>query len=117
MHAVLLVGPYDWKEELLPEAEFRERIAAFWKAMPDPSIGGALVYADTRRNAELVYLTGFTPKVRHAMALIPRAGEPVVLAPGTRAGLSSAKKLTWVKNVDLLPDPAKALADWRAKIG
>jgi hypothetical protein len=117
MHTVLLVGPYDWQPELLPEEEFRQRIAAFWQAMPDASISGALVYADTRRNGELVYFTGFTPKVRHAMALIPRAGEPVVLAPGTRASLSSARKLTWVKNVGLLPDPAKALAEWREQHG
>jgi hypothetical protein len=117
MHGVLLVGPYDWEPEVLPEAAFRERLEAFWAELPDASISGAVVYGDTRHNAALVYLTGFTPKVRAAMALVPRSGDPIVLVPGTRAALAAAKRLTWVKNVELLSDPKKAVADWAASLG
>jgi Xaa-Pro aminopeptidase len=111
-HSILLVGPYDWDPELMPAGEFQERIKAFWNAMGDPSCGGAIVYGDSRHHAELAYLTGFTPKVRLAMAFLPRQGEAAVLVPGSKVGLSSARKLTWVKNVELLSDPGKAVAQW-----
>ena len=116
MHSMLLVGPYDWDPSVLPKEEFSERLAAFWQRMPG-ACKGVVIYGDSRAHAELAYLTGFVPKVRHAMALVAREGDPVMLVPGSRAGLISAKRLTWTQNVDLLGDPGKALAQWLDELG
>lgn len=117
MHSMLLVGPYDWEADVMPRQEFTERIDAFWKAVADPACRGAVIYGDSRHHSELVYLTGFTPRVRNAMALIPRQGAPTVLVSGSKAGLSSAKRMTWVENVDLLSDPGKAVVSWAKALG
>ena len=70
MHPTLLIGPYDWDSQRLPESEFRERIEAFWEKIPDSTISRAIVYGDSRNHAELMYWSNFLPK----------------LGPGTPAG-------------------------------
>jgi Xaa-Pro aminopeptidase len=116
MHSMLLVGPYDWDPAVLPKAEFAERLAAYWKRAP-AGCAGLVVYGDSRAHAEMAYFTGFVPKVRNALALVPRQGEPVMLVPGTRAGLAAASRLTWTPRVELLSDAAKAIAEWKSSLG
>lgn len=114
MHSLLLVGPYDWDEALMPRVEFEERIRAFWARIPESAASFAVIYGDSRHHAEMAYLTGFVPKVRSAMAIVPREGEPVILLSGSRNSFSSAERLTCFKNLDLMTDPAKAVDKWVA---
>ena len=114
MHSLLLVGPYDWDPELMPRVEFEERNRAFWARIPESAGSFAVVYGDSRHHAEMAYLTHFVPKVRSAMAIVPRAGEPVLLLPGSRNSFSSAERLSCFNNLDLLTDPAKAVDKWVA---
>jgi Xaa-Pro aminopeptidase len=115
LHSMLLVGPYDWDPAALPREEFTERLAAFWQRMP-AGCKGLVVFGDSRSHAELAYLTNFVPKVRHAMALVPRRGDPVVLIPGSRAQFPVMKRLTWTEHLELLTDAGKAVQDWMAKL-
>lgn len=114
MHSLLLVGPYDWDEALMPRIEFEERIRTFWARIPESAASFAVIYGDSRHHAEMAYLTGFVPKVRSAMAIVPREGEPVILLSGSRNSFSSAERLTCFKNLDLMTDPARAVDKWVA---
>ena len=114
MHSLLLVGPYDWDPQVMPRAEFEERIRAFWARIPTSAGSFAVVYGDSRHHAEMAYLTHFVPKVHSAMAIVPREGEPLILLPGSGNSFSSAEPLTCFKNFDLLTDPARAVGKWVA---
>lgn len=114
MHSLLLVGPYDWDETVLPRVEFEERIRAFWARIPESAGSFAVVYGDSRHHAEMAYLTHFVPRVRNAMAIVPRAGEPLMLLQGSRNSFSYAERLGCFKNLDLMTDPAKAIEKWVA---
>jgi Xaa-Pro aminopeptidase len=112
MHPTLLVGPYDWDPERLPRIEFVGRIAAFWKQIADADCAAVIVYGDSRNHAELAYLSNFVPKLGPAVMLIPRAGEPKLLASGAPNMLAAAKRLTWIEDVEPLRDAGKAIARW-----
>ncbi|MSQ52054.1 MAG: hypothetical protein EXR28_09210 [Betaproteobacteria bacterium] len=114
MHSLLLVGPYDWDEAVMPRAEFEDRIRAFWARIPESAGSFAVIYGDSRHHAELTYLTHFVPKVRSAMAIVPREGEPVILLSGSRNSFSYAERLSCFKTLDLMTDPAKAVDKWVA---
>ena len=109
MHSLLLVGPYDWDETVMPREEFDARIRAFWSRIPESVGSFAVVYGDSRHHAELTYLTNFVPKVRSAMAIVPREGEPVILLQGSRNSFSYAERLGCYKSLDLMTDPARAV--------
>ncbi len=115
MHSLLLVGPYDWDEALMPRAEFEERIRAFWARIPESAGSFAVIYGDSRHHAEMTYLTHFVPKVRSAMAIVPREGEPVILLAGSRNSFSYAERLSCFKTLDLMTDPTKAVDKWVAE--
>lgn len=114
MHSLLLVGPYDWDETVMPREEFDARISAFWSRIPESVGSFAVVYGDSRHHAELTYLTNFVPKVRSAMAIVPREGEPVILLQGSRNSFSYAERLGCYKSLDLMTDPARAVDKWVA---
>ena len=109
MHPTLLIGPYDWDSQRLPESEFRERIKAFWEKMPDSTISRAIVYGDSRNHAELMYLSNFLPKLGPALLLIPRNGEPTLLVSGAPNMLAAARRMTWIARTQPLGEPAKSV--------
>jgi Xaa-Pro aminopeptidase len=110
MNPTLLVGPSDWDAARMPKDEFLGRISALWRA--SPSAAGAIVYGDRAQHAELAYLTGFTPKLEAALALIPRVGEPRLLVGGGVNMLQAAKPLTWVESLRPLRNAGETVAQW-----
>ena len=112
MHPTLLIGPYDWDSQCLPESKFRERITAFWKKIPDPAISRAIIYGDSRHHAELMYLSNFLPKLGPALLLIPRNGEPTLLVSGAPNMLAAAQRMTWIERTRPLGDSVKAVRNW-----
>ena len=110
MHSTLLVGPADWDPARLPREEFSARLDALWRA--NPSAEGAIVYGDSARHAELAWLTHFTPKLEAGLALIARNGAARLLGGGSVNMLAAAKPLTWIDDIQLLRDGAKAVAEW-----
>jgi Xaa-Pro aminopeptidase len=110
MSSTLLVGPSDWNPARMPKEEFLDRISALWRA--SPSAAGTIVYGDRAHHAELAYLTGFTPKLEAALALIPRVGAPRLLVGGGVNMLQAAKPLTWIESMRPLRDAGATVAQW-----
>lgn len=110
MSSTLLVGPSDWDPARMPKKEFLDRISALWRA--SPSTAGAIVYGDRAHHAELAYLTGFTPKLEAALALIPRVGAPRLLVGGGVNMLQAAKPLSWIESMRPLRDASETVAQW-----
>jgi Xaa-Pro aminopeptidase len=110
MQPTLLVGPSDWDRKRMPKDEFLARATALWRVARAAS--GAIVYGDRAHHAELAYLTGFTPKLEAALALIPRVGAPRLLVGGGVNMLPAAKPLTFVENVLPLRDVGATVAQW-----
>ena len=112
MHSTMLIGPYDWNSERLPQAEFRERIQTLWTGLADRSCAAAVVYGDSRNHAELGYLSNFVPKLGPAFMFIPRKGEPRLLVSGAPNMLPAARRLTWIEKVEPLRDAGKMVLQW-----
>jgi Xaa-Pro aminopeptidase len=116
LHTALLTGPYDWDPALLPQAEFESRLAAVRRVVAEHGATALLVHGITTEHGGLAYLTGFTPKLGPAFALIPAAGAPRLLPSGSGTMLSSARRLTWVDDVQPYSDIAKPLGAFLAEI-
>lgn len=112
MHSTLLIGPYDWVPERIPKEEFIDRIKTFWGRVSDATCYAAVVYGDSRNHAELAYLSHFTPKLGPALMLIPRDGEPALLASGAPNMLAAARRLTWIEKTQPLGDAGKTVSRW-----
>jgi Xaa-Pro aminopeptidase len=110
MEPTLLVGPSDWDATRMPKDEFLARATALWKLAPAGS--GAIVYGDRAHHAELAYLTGFTPKLEAALALIPRVGAPRLLVGGGANMIPAAKPLTFVDSLQPLRNAGATVAQW-----
>jgi Xaa-Pro aminopeptidase len=110
MEPTLLVGPSDWDATRMPKEEFLARSTALWKVAP--AAAGAIVYGDRAHHAELAYLTGFTPKLEAALALIPRVGAPRLLVGGGANMIQAAKPLTFIENVQPLRKVGETVAQW-----
>jgi hypothetical protein len=110
LHPTLLIGPADWDEARLPREEFSARIEALWRLAPEAD--GAIVYGSPSRHAELAWFTHLTPKLEASLALIPRAGAPMLLVGGGVNMLPAARPLTWVDELKPLRDAGKTVAEW-----
>src|SRR4030095_3669874 len=116
MHPTLLVGPYDWQPERLPQSEFLDRNRALWNKISDPSCSAVIIYGDSRDHAEITYLSNFVPKLGPAMLFIPREGEPKLLVSGAPNMLVAARRLTWIEGVEPLRDPGKTVVRCRSAV-
>lgn len=112
----LLVGPYDWDRNLLPLAEFEARLAAVRRVLADSGAAGLLIHGHSVEHGALAYLTGFTPKLGPAFALVPRDGPLRILASGGAGMMNSAKRLTWVEDVRSINDLRSAVSEWLAQL-
>ena len=112
MHSTLLIGPYDWDAERLPQDEFRERIQNLWAQIPAEDLAAVVVYGDSRNHAELGYLSNLVPKLGPAFMYIPREGEPGLLVSGAPNMLPAARRLTWIEKVEPLRDAGKTALQW-----
>jgi Xaa-Pro aminopeptidase len=110
MNPTLLVGPSDWDAARMPREEFAARATALWRLAKAAS--GAIVYGDRAHHAELAYLTGFTPKLEAALALIPRVGAARLLVGGGANMLQAAKPLTWIENLRPLRNVGESVTQW-----
>src|SRR4051812_4684083 len=115
MNSTLLIGHYDWEPERFPKEEFAERLDALWNKLPR-DIAAIAVYGDRRSNAELVYLTNFVPKLRDALAILPRSGEPKMFVMGSPKMMPIAARQTWIKSLTPLGDVGKVLNQVKGEI-
>jgi Xaa-Pro aminopeptidase len=116
LHTALLTGPYDWDPSLLPQAEFASRLAAVRRVMGECGATALLVHGITTEHGALAYLTGFTPKLGPGFALIAPARAPRLLPSGSGTMLSSARRLTWIEDLQPYSEIAKPLGAFLAEI-
>jgi Metallopeptidase family M24/Creatinase/Prolidase N-terminal domain len=107
----VLVGNYDWDEKIIPRAEYDQRVKRALAKL-DTSLAGLVVYGNKVDNAALAYLTNFEPKIEAAIALVAKDGKVRIHGSGSPHMMVNAKRLTWVKDVRPLRDPAKNIAEW-----
>ncbi|HUB95664.1 MAG TPA: M24 family metallopeptidase [Stellaceae bacterium] len=110
LHTTLLTGPYDWEQAVLPREEFAGRLAHVRAALGDAA--ALFVHGHAGDYGDLNYLTGFTPKLGPALAMVPVEGDIRLLVGGTDLMIPQAKRLTWVEDVRPFANVPKAVADW-----
>jgi hypothetical protein len=116
MHTALIVGAYDWREAVLPRAEFTRRRDEVERLMAAEGLAGLIVFGSAYEHGALTWLTNFVPKMQAGFALIA-PGRPVrVLAAGTPKMMDAASRLTFIEDVRPFRDPEKAIGEWLAEI-
>lgn len=115
--SALPVGPYDWHEEVIPrEPDYADRLASVRAAMERAAVAALIVHGTTLDDAALVWLTGLTPKLGPAYALVPTAGPLRLLFSGGPGMQPSAARLTWIDDVRALRHTSQNLAAWLDEI-
>lgn len=111
LESTLLTGPYDWDERVLPRSEYEGRLERVRAAMSRAGAAALAVHGHPGDYGALAYLTGFTPKLGAALALVPREGPLHIFVPGTPKMMEPAKRLTWVEDVRPIGNAAKGIAE------
>ncbi len=75
MQPSVTLGSYTWAQDRLPIDEFTLRLEDLHAAMDRNGWEAILAYGDVREHASLAFLSNFIPRVRWAMALLPRSGD------------------------------------------
>lgn len=99
MHSVVKRGALYWDRELLPESGYRARLQRVQAQIKASGDDAWLMMGDVERHGPVVYATNFMPRVRSALAFIPRDGEPVLLANISTRDIPAAKTITYVDEI------------------
>lgn len=99
MHSVLKRGGLYWDRDLLPESAYEDRLKRIQGAIAESGDAAWLLFGDVERHGNVVYATNFMPRVRSALAFVPRIGAPVLLANIGLRDVPAAKTITWVDDV------------------
>ncbi|MDP2358134.1 MAG: M24 family metallopeptidase [Beijerinckiaceae bacterium] len=120
MHSVVKRGALYWDRDLLPESGYRARLQRVQAQIKASGDDAWIMMGDVERHGPVVYATNFMPRVRSALALIPRDGEPVLLANISTRDIPAAKTITYVDEIRAFGKISKdlvALLDERAAKG
>ena len=112
----VLVGNYDWSEDLLPRAEYEARLKQVLGKL-DAGLSGLVIYGNKIDNAGLAYVSNFAPKIESAIALLTRDGKLRIHAAGSPQMMVNAKRLTWTEDVRPQRDVPKHIAEWAEEAG
>ena len=117
MQPCVIIGSYLWAQDRMPYDEFLLRLEPLHAAMDDNGWPAVLVFGDVREHAGLAYLTNFIPRVRWAMALLPRTGEARLLCAMSTRDLPAMRTLTWIADVQsgMGPEWARGFDPWFAR--
>jgi hypothetical protein len=98
-HPSIMLGSYAWDEDRLPRDEFDLRLASLRDAMRDRSWSAIMIYGDAREHGDLAWFTNFIPRMRWAMAILPRDGQPLLLASMSSRDMPAMRAMTWIADV------------------
>ena len=124
LHPVLKHGGLfsDW--EMLPRAVFAERVGRIQAAIDAAGDDAWLIYGDAQRYGDVAYVSHFVPRLRSVVVLVPRSGDPTILASIGSRDVPASKILTWLDDLrpfTRLPGEAVKLIEERglaqARIG
>lgn len=99
MHSVLKRGGLYWDRDLLPPDGYQTRYKRLQAAVAASGDEAWLFFGDVERHGNVVYATNFMPRVRSALAFVPKSGAPVLLANIGLRDVPAAKTITWVDDV------------------
>ncbi len=97
--SALPLGPSDWHRDVIPLEEYLERVTAVRLILEAHGIDGLLVPGGVMRHGALAYLTGYTPKLQPAFALVPLTGSVRVLYSGPPGMRPSVARQTWISDL------------------
>ena len=95
----IVIGAYTWDQDRFPRDEFQIRTAELHRAMDANGWRALLIYGDAREHSTLAYFSNFTPRLRWALALFPREGEPRLLASMSSRDVPAMKLMTFIPDV------------------
>lgn len=98
-HTVLIRGRSIWDKELMPASEFEERVAKIRSRMAAAGLDALLVYGDAYCYGSLCYVSGFIPKTRDGIVILPKDEQPVLVASSGSRDLPFITTLTWQGDV------------------
>ena len=99
VHPSIIIGSYTWDQDRLPRDEFELRQADLHRAMDQNRWQAMFLYGDACEHSAIAYYTGFVPRVRWALALVPREGEPRLLVSMSSRDVPAMKLMTWIPDV------------------
>jgi Xaa-Pro aminopeptidase len=99
MHSVVKRGALYWDRALLPMEAYRTRLARLQSEIVAAGDDAWLLMGDVERHGPVVYATNFMPRVRSALAFMPREGEPILLANISTRDIPAAKTITFVEDI------------------
>ena len=108
----LATGPYDWSPDILPRAEFDARLERLRMEMNQRNVQRLAVHGNAFDHAALAWLTGFTPKLGPAFALVDHDGSMRILFSGGPGMRPSALRLTFVEDVTAMRGGGDDVAKW-----
>lgn len=99
VHPSIIIGAYTLDPNRLPTDEFQIRQADLANAMDRNGWKAMFLYGDAREHSAVAYYTGFVPRVRWALALMPREGDPRLLVSMSSRDVPAMKLMTWIADV------------------
>lgn len=99
MHPAVLLGSYGWEQNRLPADEYELRIKAAQALMDEHGWSALFVYGDAVEHHALAFLTNFVPRMRWAIAMLPRDGEPRILLSVSSRDIPAMSQMTWIDDV------------------
>jgi Xaa-Pro aminopeptidase len=117
LHPSIMIGSYGWEQDRIPRDEFQIRMDALHGVMDEKKLAAILVYGDAREHAELAWFSNFIPRLRWAMALLPRKGEPRLLTSMSPRDVPAMRQMTWIADVTSGWNWESAFDPWLAKLG
>ena len=111
-----MIGSYGWEQDRLPRDEFQIRIDALNSVMDAKGLAAMLIYGDAREHSTLAWFGNFIPRMRWAMALIPRQGEPRLLTSMSPRDVPAMRLMTWIPDVLSGWNWSAAFDPWLAKL-
>jgi Xaa-Pro aminopeptidase len=117
MHPCIMIGSYGWEQDRVPRDEFQIRIDALHRVMEERDLAAALIYGDAREHAALAWFSNFIPRLRWAMALLPRKGEPRLLTSMSPRDIPAMRQMTWIPDVASGWNWESAFDPWLAGLG
>ena len=98
-HSVLKRGGLYWDRETVPPSLYQDHLERVQAAIAEAGDDAWIMYGDAQRYGAAAYTSHFLPRARSALVLVPRSGEPVLLASVGARDIPAAKTLTAIEDV------------------
>jgi len=99
MHPVVKRGALYWDRDLLPARAYEQRYAGLQARVAASGDDAWLLVGDVDRHGPVVFATNFMPRVRSALAYVPRSGPATLFANISSRDIPAAKTITWVDDI------------------